>query len=188
MTDISDRNLTLEAALARLQSAAALSFEQARPIPPALNHSQAFLEHEKQSVFMQEWICIGREDEIAKAGDYLTHQIADVPVLVVRQTDNQLRAFVNVCAHRQACLVSEQKGTTKKFTCPYHAWTYDCSGELIRAPYMEMKPDFDPAQHRLRRLHVDCWQGFVYLSVAEKPATALKRGIGPVHRQYCWAL
>lgn len=179
MNTFSNSNLTLEAALAQLQIAAALPFEQARPIPPGLNHSQAFLDREKQFVFMQEWICIGREDEIARAGDFLTHSIADVPVLVVRQLDGEVRAFVNACAHRQAHLVAAQKGSTKKFTCPYHAWTYDCSGELIRAPYMEMKPEFDASQHGLRALHVDCWQGFVYISVAENPATRLNDVLAP---------
>ena len=154
MTNISPSNLDLETALAQLQSAAASAFELARPIPPGLNHSQAFLDHERQSVFMQEWICIGREDEIAEAGDFITHKITDVPVLVVRQQDGEIRAFVNACAHRQAHLVAAQKGSTKKFTCPYHAWTYDCAGELIRAPYMEMKPEFDPAQHGLRPLRI----------------------------------
>lgn len=151
-----DSNWTLEVALAQLQTAAALSFEQARPIPPGLNHSQAFLDREKQSVFMQEWICIGREDEIARAGDFLTHSIADMPVLV-----------------------AAQKGSRKKITCPYHAWTYRCTGELIRAPYMEMKPEFDASQHGLCALHVDCWQGFVYVSVAENPAIRLNEVLAP---------
>lgn len=170
---------SLHSLLAQLSKAAELPFEQAGPIPPGLNHSQLFLEHEKKSVFMQEWICIGREDEVSSAGDFLTHQIADVPVLVVRLPDRQIRAFVNVCAHRQACLVSEKSGSAKKFTCPYHAWTYDCSGVLIRAPYMEMKPEFDPSLHGLRPLNLEVWEGFIYVSVADKPRTRLADVLAP---------
>ena len=179
MKMVAEPDDSLQSLLASLQESAETSFEDARPIPPALNHSQFFFEHEKQSVFMQEWVCVGRADEVPTPGDFLTHQIADVPVLVVRQQDNQLRAFVNVCAHRQACLVAESKGSSKRFTCPYHAWTYDCSGELIRAPYMEMKPEFDSTQHGLRLLHLECWEGFIYVSVAEQPQTRLAEVLTP---------
>ncbi len=166
--------------LVQLRIVADTEFEKAKPIPPALNHSEVFLEHEKQSIFLQEWVCVGREDEVAGAGDFLTHQIADVPVLVVRQQDNQLRAFVNVCTHRQACLVAEQQGSAKRFTCPYHAWTFDCGGQLIRAPYMEMKPEFDPEQHSLRSLYLESWQGFIYVSVAENPRIRLAEALAPL--------
>ncbi len=174
-----DRDKSLEALLQQLQKSAETSFENATPIPSALNHSKAFLALEKSKVFLQEWICIGREDEVAIAGDYLTHQIADVPVLVVRQQDKQLCAFVNVCAHRRACLVSGKSGSTKKFTCPYHAWTYDCSGVLIRAPYMEMKQDFDPSKHGLRPLNLETWEGFIYVSVSDHPRTRLADVLAP---------
>ena len=166
--------------LHQLRIAASVPFEQATPIPSSLNHSSVFFEHEKRSIFMQEWICLGREDEVANAGDFVTHDIADVPVLVVRQTDSQLRAFVNTCAHRRACLVTEQKGSTRKFTCPYHAWTYDCSGELIRAPYMDMKQGFDPSQHGLRRLELQTWEGFIFVSVCDSPQTQLAETLSPL--------
>ena len=174
-----DSPCSLAVLLQQLRDSAETSFEQACPIPAELNHSQIFHDHEKTAVFMQEWICIGRADELANTGDFLTHQIVDVPVLVVKQQDNQIRAFVNACAHRRACLVAEKSGSTKKFTCPYHAWTYDCGGELIRAPYMEMKPEFDPSQHRLLPLHLEVWEGFIYVSIAEKPRTRLSEVLKP---------
>ena len=115
----------LATVLNELQSAATVAFTEAGPIPPSLNHSLEFLDFERQAVFQQEWICIGREDEIPGHGDYLTHDIAGVPVLVVRQLDLEIKAFVNACAHRFACLVPAAKGSHKRFTCRYHAWTYD---------------------------------------------------------------
>ncbi len=160
-----------------LRSAASEAFETAHPIPAAVNHSRAFHTHERERVFLQEWICVGRADEVAEAGDYLTHEVAGVPVLVVRQVDGSVQGFVNACAHRFACVVSEVKGQAKRFVCPYHAWTYDLSGALIRAPFMEMKDGFDPAEHRLRRIATEIWEGFLYVSLSETPkslATALE--------------
>jgi phenylpropionate dioxygenase-like ring-hydroxylating dioxygenase large terminal subunit len=157
-------NTPLATVLEELQSAAALPFVQARPIPPSVNHSLEFLDFEREAVFQQEWICVGREDEIPANGDFLTHQIAEVPVLVVRQPDTEIKAFVNACAHRFACLVPDNKGSGKRFTCRYHAWTYDISGQLVRAPYMEMKDGFDVTRHRLRPLQLSTWEGFIYVT------------------------
>ncbi len=166
--------------LGKLQAAGAEAFESAKPIPAEVNHSMAFLAHEQKNVFMREWICVGREDEIPDHGGYLTHEIAEVPVLVVRQKDKQLRAFVNACAHRFACLMPEEKGSAKRFSCRYHGWTYDTSGQLIGAPYMDMKPEFNKSDHKLRPLQCEVWEGFIYLSLSKNPATQLSEVLGPL--------
>jgi len=173
----------LATVLDKLQRAAALEFDQAHPIPAEVNHSLAFHELEQQAVFQQEWICVGRGDEIPTPGDFLTHEIAAVPVLVVRQKDHSIKAFVNACAHRFACLVPAAQGSAKRFTCRYHAWTYDCAGELLRAPHMEMKPGFDATQHSLRTLHSDCWEGFIYVTLAQQPRYQLQDVLEPLRAQ-----
>ena len=162
-------HLTLKQILAQLQHAAHADFEQACPIPAPVNHSQAFLDHELRHVFASDWICIGREDELPEHGDYLTHKIAGVPVMAVRQHDGQIKGFINACAHRFACLLNNKSGSSKRFTCPYHAWTYDCNGELLRAPYMDMKTDFKVSDHKLKAIACDTWEGFVYLSLEKNP-------------------
>ena len=179
MTQNPNSRIALTSVLAQLQSSSSLPFETAHPLPAVTYHSDEFFQHERQSVFMQEWICVGREDDITSHGDFLTFDIAEVPVLVVRQQDGNIEAFVNACAHRFACLVPEKKGSSKRFTCRYHAWTYDISGQLVRAPYMEMKEGFDASQHRLQRLHCQQWQGFVYVSLAAKPKTDLTEVLAP---------
>ncbi len=170
-------DLPLDTVLERLKLTAARPFEDARPIPPEVHHSHTFLEHERGTVFMQEWICVGRSDEIEGHGDYLTHDIAGVPVVVVRQADGGVKAFVNACAHRFSRLLANETGSGRKITCPYHAWTYDCAGKLIRAPYMEMKEGFDASKHGLRPLHVEVWEGFVYVTLADEPAKPVARSL-----------
>ncbi len=166
--------------LAELEQAAATDFEDARPIPPAVNHSSAFLDLERRAVFEREWICVGRADELPAPGDYLTFEIAGAPLFVVRHSDDSLHAFVNACAHRRACLLRAETGSVRRITCPYHAWTYDTAGELLRAPYMEMKDGFDPTQHRLRPLPLSIWEGFVYVTLAEQPRKELDAALEPL--------
>ena len=179
MTDNTHTHKPLQQVLDELSTAAAQSFETARPIPASVNHSLEFLHHERKAVFERGWICVGRTDEIAEPGDFLTHEIAGASVLVVRQQDGDIRAFVNACAHRMACLVPDASGSARKFTCRYHAWTYDLEGQLVRAPYMEMKDGFECSAHRLRDLQSAVWEGFVYVSLAESPVD-LQAALAPI--------
>ena len=179
MKQTPNSSMPLADALEKLRYAADSNFEQAHPLPAGLNHSTEFFTHEQQSIFLQEWICVGREDEVANHGDYLTQEIASVPVIVIRQENQELGAFVNACAHRFACLMPDANGNAKRLTCRYHAWTYDTFGQLIRAPHMEMKQGFETSEHKLRPIHLEIWEGFIYVTLAEKPATRLSDILAP---------
>ena len=175
-------NLPLEQLLDRLKKTAETEFDLATPMPSGLYHSPEITRLEQETIFSRSLICIGREDEISKPGEFLVHEIDDVSVLVVRQTDLTLSAYVNACAHRHACLVSNDqvdnsKGFSKKFTCPYHAWTYDLEGKLIRAPFMEMKESFDMKSHQLKKLDFQIWQGFVFVSLAKHETNSLSKSL-----------
>nr|MCS5558468.1 Rieske 2Fe-2S domain-containing protein [Oceanospirillaceae bacterium] len=109
--------------------------------------------------------------------------IADVPVLVVRQVDGGIDAFVNACAHRFACLMPEQQGCVKRFVCRYHAWSYNLDGSLSKAPHMHMKPDFEPSQYGLRPLHTEVWQGFIYVTLAATADKSVAERLAPLTEQ-----
>ena len=173
-------DLPLSTVLERLRAAAERPFDDALPIPPEVHHSRAFLERERTCVFTQAWLCVGRADEIAAHGDYITHDIAGVPIFVIRHEDGTINGFINACAHRFTRLLDTETGSRKQIICPYHAWTYDCAGALVRAPFMTMKEGFDPSCHGLRPLQVEVWEGFVYVTLAEKPAVSLAHALAPL--------
>jgi len=177
-----DNNSDLGTLLETLRETAVKPFNQASPLPGVLHHSTAFHDYEQKKVFMQEWICLGRQDEISQPGSYLTHDIAGVPVFVIRQDNGNIGAFVNVCAHRHACLLSDEKGCIRKLTCRYHAWTYDGYGKLVAAPHMEMKPHFEKSNHNLRALKVSIWEGFIYISLSDRPSTNPTQNLQPFSR------
>lgn len=176
----SNENVPLKTVLDSLNSAATRSFKEANPIPACVNHSQEFHLHEKERVFMREWICVGREDDVPEPGNYLTHEIADIPILVVKQKDKRIHAFVNACAHRFACLVPNKRGSAKRFVCRYHGWTYGNDGQLIAAPHMDMKEGFNVSDHKLRPLQCEIWQGFIYVTLTEKPTTFPNIALAPL--------
>ena len=91
------------------------------------------MKREQEVLFRQTPLLMGFASEWAEPGAYRTEDFAGVPVLVVRGSDGRLRAFLNVCRHRGA-KVADGCGTARLFSCPYHAWTYELSGNIRGIP------------------------------------------------------
>lgn len=110
---------------------------QTHPIERYVSNDWFKLETER--LFLNKPMFLGVANEVPNVGDYIAVDwINGLSILMVRGSDNQVRAFANVCRHRNARLVENGKsGCKRKFSCPYHAWTYNTEGELVGAP------DFD---------------------------------------------
>jgi len=180
-----------------------LSFADGRMLPPAAYTSPEVLAEEHRRIFAREWMCVGRTADLPNRGDYLTAEIpaadptrlgAHRSIIVVRGDDGTLSALDNVCVHRGSPLL-DGCGNQARITCPYHAWVYRLDGQLIGAPYMST--DFEPGKHRLTELHLEVWEGFIFVNQAPDAdplaprLTALTDVVGryrmagyvPVHRQ-----
>ncbi len=139
-----------------------------------------FFNLEQEHIFFHEWVCVGREEEIPNAGDYLQIDVLGQSILIVRTREGQLNAFYNVCRHR-GCQLSildnvkpdlEQCQTSGHFPgviqCKYHAWTYDLDGKLRAAPYLNEvvnKDDFS-----LYKVGLECWGGFMFVNLEPEKA------------------
>jgi choline monooxygenase len=149
----------LQAELARLAN---LPEGKGMSLAPQFYTAANWLELERREIFRKEWICTGRADELPFPGDYRACEIDGAPIIVLRRTHGRLAAMSSVCLHRMA-LVTEGSGNAKRFTCPYHGWTYDLEGRLTSAPRM---PDsFDRSSRRLQELRLEEWNGFVYVNL-----------------------
>jgi phenylpropionate dioxygenase-like ring-hydroxylating dioxygenase large terminal subunit len=91
---------------------------------------------EMDRIFKRLPLVLGFSTELRQPGDYRAMLVADVPVLLTRAADGEVRGFLNVCSHRGAIVVPEGSGRARRFTCPYHGWSYDNRGALagIRNP------------------------------------------------------
>lgn len=127
----------------------------------------AYFDHEKETVLSEGWFCVGRADEIAETGKYITITLLDEPIIVVN-TGEGYKALSNVCRHRGMPLV-QGTGSAKLFVCPYHAWSYRLNGQLQRAPRMDNK-GFDPKTCTLPEFHCIEKFGFLYVSLSEQPS------------------
>ncbi len=152
--------------LEQLRHWAQTPFAQSVSIPSQVYTSKAFLDLEIEHIFKRQWICAGRVDEVSKPGDYFSFDIAEYPIIVLRDEANAIRAMSNVCRHRATLLVSGA-GNCRAFTCPYHAWTYNLDGGLRTAPYMDRTASFDKTTLALPQYRVEVWQGFIYVNLDE---------------------
>ena len=125
-------NTELNALLATLEKVFSTRDVDAFPLPGKFYTSEQFHNIELDRIFRKKWICLGREEEIPAVGDYFSTSLAEEPIIIVRTSSDTIKALSNVCRHRAMPLV-EGNGKAKKFTCSYHAWTYDLNGKLIRA-------------------------------------------------------
>jgi Rieske 2Fe-2S family protein len=123
---------------------------------------------ELDSLFHQEWIFAGHDCEVARPGDYFTLKIGDYPLIVTRDRNGRLHAHHNTCRHRGSQLCDAPRGSVKRFVCPYHQWTYDPDGSLIRAKAMG-QDNFDTKALGLKPAHVESVGGYIFVSVAENP-------------------
>ncbi len=137
-------------------------------------------EQELEKIFYRVWVFVGHDSEVPEPGDYVTRQIGRQPVLMVRDKAGAVSVFLNRCAHRGTLVCPAESGNARAFTCPYHGWTYDLSGQLTGVPFPgAYGPDFNKGDHHLpRAARCDSYRGFVFASLnPEGPSLADHLGI-----------
>jgi phenylpropionate dioxygenase-like ring-hydroxylating dioxygenase large terminal subunit len=107
---------------------------------------------------------VGYVSELAAPGAYCTKTVMGRSVLLTRTADGSVRAFENICLHRQSQVVTGC-GTAKRFTCPYHAWTYDNTGKLVGLPGREGFPDVNLKSDGLTELPATEFAGFLWVAL-----------------------
>jgi phenylpropionate dioxygenase-like ring-hydroxylating dioxygenase large terminal subunit len=146
-------------------------------LPGSWYTDDAVFEEEKRRIFREAWQYAGPAAAVAEPGDFVTSRAGDVPLVVARATDGALNAFVNVCRHRAAEVVRDERGRRRTLQCHYHAWTYGLDGALRAAPGTNDDPDFDPSQFSLVRAQAETWGPFLFVN-PDRSAPSLAETLG----------
>ena len=116
----------------------------AKTLPASWYISPEVFDAKSERIFAREWLCVGREESIAKTGDFFTVERAGESLIVTRDGGGRVHAFYNVCRHRGTRICSADSGRFQgSIQCPYHAWTYGLDGTLKVARNMAEVPGFD---------------------------------------------
>ncbi len=149
-------------------------------IPGSRYTSQEFAEQEFEHMWTKVWLLLGRESEMPNPGDWQREEVGPESILMVRQQDGGVKAFYNVCQHRGNPLVSEEKGSVKRFVCRYHSWAFMPDGELNFAPDADDFPEGNPCgKIRLEEVACEAFAGFVWVNM-NPDCVSLKEFLGPI--------
>lgn len=138
---------------------------------PELSMAQAFYsdsrvhELDMESVFKKQWIMVDHISRIPEKGQYFLFEIGKESIIVVREDENTVNAFYNVCRHRGSRVCLEKEGRKNLLVCPYHAWSYSLDGSLKAA--RTMPETFDKADYSLHACHVKVFQGLIFINLSE---------------------
>ena len=136
-------------------------------MPGALFGRQDIFEKDIDIFFTRHWILVGVTADVPEPGDVSTIDIGKSSIILVRDDDEQVQAFRNVCRHRGARLKTAGKSTVGMLVCPYHQWTYDLDGSLKHAAHMGK--DFDPKCKSLIPVHTRIVGTHVFVCLGEQP-------------------
>ena len=149
-------------------------------IPVEYYTSPEYYKREQAMIFRRAWLMVGRAEEVAEPGDFVVREMPtlDASVIIARGKDGIVRAFHNSCSHRGVALVCQNRGNALTFRCPYHAWTYRVDGSLSAIPAEQDFPQIDKAENGLAPIHLDIWNGFIFLNFADEPEVSLIEFLG----------
>lgn len=152
------------------------------PVSVRMSTSPEWFEKEREAIFKQCWINVGRVEELAQPGDYLVKKMSmwNTSLLLIHGRDGKIRGFHNVCTHRGNLLVGDsESGTCRGFlSCKFHGWTFDDTGALRGITDEENFFDLDKAGLGLREIVVDSWCGFIFATLNNKQS--LVEYLGPI--------
>jgi phenylpropionate dioxygenase-like ring-hydroxylating dioxygenase large terminal subunit len=143
--------------------------------------SQEVFELEQEHFFANTWNYVGHDSQVPKVGDYITNDIGNQPVLMVRHTDDTVHVLFNRCPHKGTRITSESCGNAGKFfRCPYHAWTFRTDGSLLAIPLKNgyegtNLSECESAKGLVALKNVRVYRGFIFVKIND---------VGPDFEEY----
>lgn len=156
------------------------------PIPISGYLDPGYYEQEIERIWKRVWLMIGWAHEIPEPGDYFVKPLpfAGTSLIVARGRDGEIRAFHNVCSHRCAEVIWNDRGNARRLRCGYHGWTYDLDGALVAVPDEENFFDLDKSKHGLTPVALETWEGFIFINLAPRPPQSLRDYLGDYYDGY----
>ena len=151
-----------------------------KTLPSWTYNNEVFFELEKRDLFLNNWQLICHGSNIPLPGDYFTFDLFNERLVAVRDASLEIRVFHNVCSHRATKLLDRVSGNCgKRIVCPYHAWSYDLSGNLKHVPGLENFENLDLKDHGLRIVEQEVFKGFVFAKVLPSDVPSVREQFEP---------
>ncbi|MEO7002381.1 MAG: aromatic ring-hydroxylating dioxygenase subunit alpha [Ktedonobacterales bacterium] len=153
------------------------SLEQGYTLPAAWYTDAGLFQAERARIFRRCWQFVGFTGQLAESGSFFTSRLSDVPLVLTRDQQGEMRAFVNICRHRGSELVLAESGCRQTLQCSYHAWTYNLDGSLRAAPGSKDEQDFNADDFGLIALPIATWGPLIFVNL-DRSAAPLETVLG----------
>ena len=147
-------------------------------IPLSAYTDESRFQAERDAVFFDSPIAVALSLELPEPGDFQTQTVMSVPLLLTRDRDGTAHCFINVCRHRGAKVCQQAKGHQARFSCPYHAWTYNNRGELVGVYGEESFGEVDRATMGLTELACEERAGVIFVCLTPGKAFDIDAWLG----------
>lgn len=157
----------------------------ARPVTEASLDAErytapAFMQREWDGIWTRSWLLAGLLGDLEEVGDYFVFNLGRESIIVSRTESGDIAAVYNVCQHRGNRIMTNERGSVRAISCPYHGWTYDLDGRLQSVPDAERFVQGIPCEeHSLKPVQVDTWAGLVWINM-DLQAPSLETFLGDV--------
>ena len=142
-------------------------YQGSQSLPRQFYTSETVYKMDIQHYWNHSWIWVGHLNQIPNVGDFFLFDYGYESVIIARDKNDSVNAFLNVCRHRGSRVCIEKSGNTRVFVCPYHAWTYELNGSLRAA--REMEDNFNTAEYSLKKVNLRIFHGLIFICVADNP-------------------
>jgi phenylpropionate dioxygenase-like ring-hydroxylating dioxygenase large terminal subunit len=175
-------NLTIDNSKLKIKKWSPQLLSQAKTLPAEIYLSPEIYQLEQRYVFGKAWYYAGHTSQLSEPGSFFTVEIADQPLVILRNKEGHLSGFFNVCPHR-AGPIAEESGKCSLLVCRYHGWSFDLNGKLRNAPEMESCGEFDSVDHALTPIQVETWGPFIFVNL-DPTAKPLAAAIGEIPKLF----
>ena len=146
------------------------SIEKAHGLPNECYTSKDYTLIERKKLFEDKWIVVGVASSIPEIGDVKPIDILGMPILILRNKQNEIKVFHNVCSHRGVKLVSKSGKINSLIRCPYHSWSYSLDGELMATPHIggmnkHSAEGFDKQKSNLKEIRSYIWLDLIMINI-----------------------
>ena len=146
------------------------SIEKAHGLPNECYTSKDYTLIERKKLFEDKWIVAGVASSIPEIGDVKPIDILGMPILILRNKQNEIKVFHNVCSHRGVKLVSKSGKINSLIRCPYHSWSYSLDGKLMATPHIggmnkHSAEGFDKSKSNLKEIRSYIWLDLIMINI-----------------------
>ena len=146
--------------------------DKSHGLPNECYTSQEYTKLERKKLFEDKWVVIGIASALPNKGDAKPFDLLGIPIMILRDKQNKIRVFHNVCSHRGYKILQESCKIKNVIRCPYHSWSYDTSGNLVATPHLggmnkHTSKKFDKSKSGLKEIRSYVWLDMIFVNISE---------------------